>query len=63
MIEEKDIPLIFRLSNEEDINKLAIWNNIIVKRIKILQISQTIPKAHVTEKKDEQQLNREINQV
>ncbi len=53
-IEEKDIPLIFRLSNEEDINKLAIWNNIIVKRIKILQISQNIPKAPVTEKKDEE---------
>lgn len=62
-IEEKDIFLIFRLTNEEDINKLVLWNNLIVKRIKILQISQNVPKAPVTEKKNEEVNSSKLQEI
>jgi hypothetical protein len=53
-VEEQDIPLIFKISNEENINKLIMWDNLIVKRVKILQMTQNTPKAPVAEKKNEE---------
>lgn len=44
------IRLTFKISNEEDINKLVYLNNLIIKRIKILQsTNRPIPKAPIVQ--------------
>lgn len=58
------ISIVFKLSGEEDINKLAALNNLIVNRIKILQqISRNIPKATIVtpEVKEEPKTITEIS--
>jgi len=52
--------VIFKLSSEDDVNKLAHLNNMIIRRIQLLQVMQRCPPAAPQAKQEEPPVDNPI---